>query len=301
MLDLTALPKRYLEQLGRERVAEMAGVSTSDIAAWVERGEFPVSVIQKLLEQDPTPLHEVAPLYTVPERGAKLSIIVPTSTGRHPLTDKCLDKLKTAEMEIEPESFNSLYHVRNMAAARFLASGREWSFWSDADMIHPCGDAAWFKRVTGKARYPDIYAGMNTIHRLLVHKKSIVSVVYIEKISRGLVQFQGGDNPSRRQMLSRGPSPELITADWCGFGGVLVHRSVFVDVAKGGFAPRLTNDYMRKKLGYEWGFFNPAEEHFGDDISFCIRAKNAGHQTYIDCAVMSEHIGTKCYGFEDLR
>ena len=302
MLDLTALPKRYLDSLGKEKVAEITGVSSSVLSMWVSRGTFPVDAIQKLLEADPTPIHEIRPLYTVPETHPRVSVIVPASSPPSLNTTRFLLKLMDAEMQLEPECFNSLYHVRNMAAGKFLASGREWSYWSDSDMVGPCGDAAWFKAVTRQPNYPDIYAGLNTIYRLMFHKKTIVSLVYIEKMPHGAAAvFQGGDDPAVRQTLSRGPALTVLLRDWCGFGGVLVHRNVFLDIIKGGGAPVLTNPYMKKKLGYEYGFFNPVDDGFGDDISFCVRAKRAGHQVHIDCAVMAAHVGGYSYGYNDLR
>ena len=181
MFDLKALPGRYLDQLGKDRVAEIAGVSPSVVAMWVARGAFPLDAVQKLLESDPTPLHEIRPLYPVPDLTRKLSIIVPSALPISLKTTKCLTKMLDKDMEFEPESFNSLYHVRNMAAARFLKSNREWSFWSDGDMLHPCGDAEWYKKAIRRPHFPDVFAGLNTIYRLLSHKKTIVSVVYIEK------------------------------------------------------------------------------------------------------------------------
>jgi hypothetical protein len=300
MLDLTALPKRYLDQMGRERVAELCGVTTSVISMWVSRGTFPLEAVQKLLEADPSPIHEIKPLYENPAQDIKLSIIVPSATGRHPMTEACLFKLKTPQMEIVPESFNSLYHVRNMAAARFLKSEREWSFWSDADMVHQCGDAVWFKQTIGDPNFSEAFAGVHAIHRLLVHKKSIVSVCYVEKKHGGQAVFQGAEDSAVKATLRHGPSNNLLARDWCGFGGVLVHRKVFTDIIAGGFAPRAA-EWARRRLGYEWGFFNPTEDNFGDDISFCARAKNAGHQTHIDLSLMSSHLGTYAYSYKDLR
>ena len=254
MLDLTALPKRYLEQLGKDMVAEIVGVPARTVAKWGT--VFPVEALQKLLAADPTPLHEVHPLYPIPPPAdVKLSLIVPSALPVNNWTRKCIDKLIGPGMEYEPESFNSLYHVRNMAAGRFLRSGREWSAWMDADMLVPCGDAAWYKKQTGRRWYPDVFAGMNTIYRLMAHKKSIVSVVYIEKTAeKPHVMFEGGDDGNTRMILARGPHDAVRTANWCGFGFVLIHRSVFEDIIKAGGAPRLTNQYMRQKLGCDGDF-----------------------------------------------
>jgi hypothetical protein len=302
VLDLFVIQKRYFELLGVARVAEIVGCDVKTASHWAAGDGIPIAALQALIAADPTPIHEVTPLYVNPVEAIQLSIIVPSASPVGNWTRKCIDKLMAPGMAYEPESYNSLYHVRNMAAARFMKSGRDWSFWSDADMLHPCGDAKWFKETSGRRAYPDVYAGMNTIFRLLAHKKTIASVVYIEKTNnKPHVMFQGGDEPLMRASIARGPREATVQADWCGFGGVLVHRTVFEDIANKGHAPRLTNLYMRQKLGYEWGFFNPVEEHFGDDISFCARAKAAGHVVTVDLALLSEHLGTRPYGYEDLR
>lgn len=283
-------------------MAEIVGVSASTLSMWLGRENFPITALQKLLDSDPTPIHEIKPLYENPVEAIQLSIIVPSAGPVGNWTRKCIDKLMAPGMAYEPESYNSLYHVRNMAAARFMRSSRDWSFWCDADMLHPCGDAKWFKETSQRRAYPEVYAGMNTIFRLLAHKKTIASVVYVEKTAnKPHVMFQGGDDPMVRAAIARGPRELVVTADWCGFGGVLIHKSVFHDIANKGLAPKLTNLYMRQKLGYDWGFFNPAEEHFGDDISFCARAKSAGHIVHVDMALLSEHLGARSYGYEDLR
>ena len=301
MLDLVALPKRYLEQMGRPRVAEIAGVSEAVLSMWIKREMFPLTALQKLLEADPTPLHEVKPFYTNPVKHPKLLIIVPCVFPPFIATTMCLTKMLDADMSIETASYNSLYHVRNMAAAKAERSGAEWTFWSDADMIHPCGDAAWFKETTENPGIPDVFAGIHSIYRLIGHKKTIVSVAYIEKRKGGAAQFQGGGEEATQAQVRRGPQNLVIRRDWCGFGGVLIHRSVFADI-RAKFPELAVKDaYIRRKLNYDFSFFNPALQDYGDDISWCSRAVAAGHPVHVDLALMSEHIGPRSFGYKDLR
>jgi hypothetical protein len=301
MLDLVALPKRYLEQMGRPRVAEIAGVSEAVLSMWLKREDFPLAAVQKLLEADPTPLHEIQPFYTNPVRHPKLLIIVPCILPPFIATTMCLTKMLDPDMQIETASWNSLYHVRNMAASKFERSGAEWSFWSDSDMIHPCGNAAWFKETTENPGIPDMFAGLHTIYRLLSHKKTLVSVAYIGKKRFGPAQFQGGGTPEGQQSVARGPQNLLVKKDWSGFGGILVHRSVFAAIRNKFPELEVKVPHIREKLGYDFSFFNPVEQDFGDDISFCARAKTAGHDLFVDLAVMSEHIGLRSFGYKDLR
>jgi len=301
MLDLKALPKRYLEQLGRERVAEIAGVSTGVLSMWISRGNFPVDALDKLLAFDPTPIHEVRPLYPPTKLEKVMSVIVPSALPPDAKNTACITRMLDKDMALEPESFNSLYHTRNRAAHKFLESGREWSFWSDSDMVHPCGDAAWFKRTINKPEFPDVYAGLHTIYRLFSHKKKFVSVWYIAKEKRGEVEFQGGNDIAMKQLLARGPSNQIRKTDWVGFGGVLIHREVFTDIIKTQPNGTVKLPQMRSRLRYDYGFFNPIDADFGDDISFCHRAREAGHEIYVDLAVNSAHAGSYCYSYDDLR
>jgi hypothetical protein len=301
MLDLKALPKRYLDHLGRERVAEITGVTPGVLSMWISRDSFPVDALSKLLEFDPTPIHEIHPLYPPTKLDKIMSVIVPSSSAPAANNTKCLWKMMDENMEWEPESFNSLYHVRNRAAHRFLLSRREWSFWSDSDMIHPCGDPEWFKRVTRNPEFPDVYAGLNTIYRLFSHKKKIVSVWYIAKEKNGEVEFQGGNDAATKQLLSRGPANQIRKTDWVGFGGVLIHRDVFADIVRTQPQGIVKRPEMRARLKYEYGFFNPIDADFGDDISFCHRAREAGHEIWVDLALNSAHIGDHCYTYLDLK
>jgi hypothetical protein len=301
VIDLTALPKRYLDQLGRDRVAEIVGVSSSVLSMWISRKKFPADALQKLLESDPTPLHEVTPFYTHPVSVPKLSIIVPSNRKPETETIVSLTKMMNQDMTFETSTFNSIYHVRNMAAAKFLRSGRPWGFWSDDDTVHQCGDAAWFKEQTGKKNYPDVYAGIHTIFRLMYHQKKFMSGVYVGRKPGAPPQFAGGDTPVMRQLVARGPSQEIKAVDWTGMGCALIHRDVFLDIIKTQPEIAVKNAYIRKHLKYEYGFFNPVDQDYGDDVSFCARARKAGHDVFVDFSVMPVHIGCHYFGYDDIR
>lgn len=303
MFDVTKLPGTYLEEYGAEKLAEILGQTEAKVKFWVHSEEFPLEALQKLLVFDPAPLAQMKPLYENPPAGTKVAILACSNRKPEPLTVASLFKLyDSRSMVYEPFGFNSLYHVRNMAAAWFLKSGLEWSFWSDDDSVHPCGDAAWFKRATGQPEMPDSYAGVHAINRLLATGKKIVGCSYVSRTGNATPQFSGGQSLEMSEQVRAGPRNHVLKRDWIGFGGALVHRDVFLDIIKTQTEEiRVRNDSIKARLGYEFSFFRPVEDDIGDDISFCARARKAGHEVFVDLAVASGHVGSKVYSYRDIR
>ena len=77
---------------------------------------------------------------------------------------------------------------------------------------------------------------------------------------------------------------------------MLVHRSVYIDIAQQN--PHIQLDAQHEQyLGYRYGFFDPLEPGMGEDVSFCLRAEKAGHQPFVDLAIMPSHIGQMAYNY----
>lgn len=309
MLNLTELPKRYLDALGREELARICGQTESVVAMWIARGKFPIDALQRLLEHDPAPLHEVKPLYHVEPLDKKLAILMPLAMPPNPNVVDCLIKLyDRREMLYHRVSFNCLSVARNSAAAWGLRTKAEWFFWLDGgDTIVPAGDAGWFKQAARMPNVSDVYAGLNTIYRLLAHRlkngrqdATFVSVSYVSKQDHGEPQFGGG--AQLRQLVRQGPQDKLLEVPWVGFGGVLTHRSVFEDIIRTqGDEIKMAPNSVGSRFHYEYGFFSPLDRHTpGDDIPFCERARRAGHKIHVDLAVQAAHFGDRVFTFNDL-
>ncbi len=93
MLDLLSLPGRYLDTYGRDKVAEVVGENPRIVAMWLKRKKFPLAAVNKLLAFDPAPIHEIKPLYTLPEPGKKLAFLMPLSGPPAVKTMECVLKL----------------------------------------------------------------------------------------------------------------------------------------------------------------------------------------------------------------
>jgi hypothetical protein len=181
-----------------------------------------------------------------------------------------------------------IYHARNKLATRFLATGAEWSLWIDSDIIVPTGRATWYKWITNaNINFPDEIAGLHTVTRLLSHGKTIVSGTYFGRQRTGKVVSSAHYVPEQEQAARR-MDDGIIPVDWVGFGCVLVHRSVFLDIQKK-FPDRAPNGRRT-----EWNFFQPGLDT-GEDVEFCRIAKQAGHQVWLDTRLQCFHVGYCCF------
>lgn len=295
MLNLTELPQQFIEKYGKEKVAEICGQTPAVISMWLSKRSFPLAAVEALLNFDPEAIHAVKPLYTNPEQSPKLAFLLPTNSGIHGHTVETILKLyNPKEMTVRRMGFNNLSFVRNSLAAWFLSQNLEWAFWLDSDMIMPAGDAKWFKDTT-QLRIPDVFAGVNSLLRMLHHKKKLIGCTYFAKREGGDAQFAGGGDLLTCNNLRNSPRDEIRAVDWIGFGGVLTHRDVFLDIIKTqGDELRERDEGVRRRFQYEYAFFDKLPG-WTEDTSFCVRAKKAGHQPYVDFSVRAAHIGEHCF------
>lgn len=222
-----------------------------------------------------------------------------------------------------------IYHARNKLAKYFLEFTKcEWSLWFDDDMIAPIGRAGWYKFIGNlPSQFPDDFAGVNTVERLLSHGKTVVGGTYFGRQRTGrLVSSAFAVHHIDR--AARTFQPGLFEVDWIGTGCLLVHRSVFEDIQKAfpelgptnGFdynepviqwADSVGNlyaapgpDLLPQIVDYRpahapardhWDFFLPKPGQ-GEDVSFCERARLSGHKVYLDTGVQCLHVGYNCWG-----
>lgn len=302
MLDLNSLPSFYLSTYGAEKVAEVVGKRVAIVTMWQKRHKFPLDAVHKLLQFDPSPLNNVKPLHDTPSLKQNLMVLLPLTGNPEPkMVDSLVRLYDRREMKFERFAFNNLSVSRNALAARWQRSSCEWAFWTDADNMHPAGDAEWFKREAELPDMPDVFASVHTIYRLLHHRQKFVSCAYVSRRKNAEPQF-GGTSAILRAELKKGPRDKLIEVPWCGFGGVLTHRSVFEDIAKQqGDEIRMKPGGIGERFSYEYAFFQPLDqETCGDDVPLAHRAIRAGHKIHVDLAVCSAHIGDRAYTYKDL-
>jgi len=216
-------------------------------------------------------------------------------------------------------------HSRNKLADQFLRSGMEWCLMCDDDNVPPFGNAALYNQFTG-FNLPDKFAGLHGIDRLLSHGKTLVGGLYRGRWPHSKSIFAEG--VQLEKYVNEGPRDELRPTQWVGFGWVLIHKSVFLDIEKK--FPRLA----RKPDGTGSNFFTSSEHDLveavtqaiaeldrgmdfekarelldsglavsqrmsnlgvGEDVQFCRRAAQAGHQCYVDLGLVVGHLGEMMY------
>lgn len=238
-----------------------------------------------------------------------------------------VDRKRTAVMLDFGDAF--IAHSRNKLADNFLKSPMEWLLMVDDDMILPFGNAQIFRSFTG-FNFPDRFSGLNTIDRLLSHGKSLVGGLYFGRWPHGKpVYAEGSESKQEEEFVRRGPHDICKPTRWVGTGCLLIHRTVFTAIeAK---FPHLA----RKSDGKGGNWFTSSEHDLnegvtaalklidsgasmaeveqvlrgaqlrsrrfsglgvGEDVVFCHRAAQAGHQPHVDLGLICGHVGSKCYG-----
>lgn len=271
--------------------------------------------------------------------GKKVCLLLPFYREIHPLTAfsvmGLIDRERTKLIMRFGDAF--VIHTRNKLVDDFLKSECEWSLWCDGDMIIPYGSATWMRAYSG-FDLPDPFAGFNTIDRLMSHGKTIVSATYYGRWKHGRPIFCEAMNDPDFTDRIRKPSDRILPTKWCGFGCVLVHRSVFLDIeqkfphlgrgADGDGSNFFTPDANDLRAAFSElseildGPFEAsikcmqAVEHInstlkateraggmgqGEDVAFAARAIKAGHQPYVDLGLVAGHIGHWVFGPNNAR
>ena len=144
-----------------------------------------------------------------------------------------------------------IYEARNKLAKQAIAMGADYTMWIDSDML--------FK--------PD------TMIRLLAHDAPMVSGAYFRRSPPyHLVAFDECDAETRKWTDLPLPT-ETVKCGGVGFGCVLIKTEVLFEVA------------ARYKTWFEP--FNG----FGEDLSFCWRARQCGYDILLDPTITCGHVG----------
>jgi hypothetical protein len=276
---------------------------------------------------------DVAPPSVLRE-GKKLLLCLPWYKTASPLTTFCMMALADRTKMGISLGFGDAFiaHSRNKLATQFVNSSLEWMFTVDDDMILPFGDANWFRGNTGFKKFTDFYAGMHTIDRLQSHGKTLIGVTYFGRWREGLPIFAEG-KASDLELRRNGPRNEIRPTQWIGTGGLLIHRSVFLAIeenfphlsraANNGTGQWFTSsehdlkkafdqirDVLEDTLRSEPGRIAEALKIWyagdakaravsnlgvGEDVIFCRRAAQSGHQPYVDLGCWAGHVGNCVY------
>ena len=181
---------------------------------------------------------------------------------------------------------SAIFHSRNKIAHKFLQTDAKWLFLLDDDMIPSIGRAAWYRSWVPDARGASEQAlSRGVLHRLIGAGKTLVGAASFGR-------QEGGKLCCSDQSLAsdaRAYTDKVVPVDWIGTGCLLIHRKVFESIQEK--YPELASSDPEMPFDY----FLPLGNGHGEDVSFCKRAKAAGHQTYIDLGIPVKHVGYKTY------
>ena len=168
---------------------------------------------------------------------------------------------------------NNFYKSRNDLAEKFLATDAKWLLLLDNNIIPSIGRPQWAKATIGAARnIHDSHLQKHIVHRLIGAGKSLVGAAYFANLDDASIDCSKTDLGKKARVCTDSVEP----VDWVGSGCLLIHRRVLQDIKK-------------KFPDIKHGPFYP------DDISFCKKAMDAGHQPHIDLGVPVFNVGIKAY------
>ena len=333
MSFLQKLVINKIKELG-EGAPDFFGVGVETVIAW-ERGTLgiPVDAVEKIIDTENFFKSKVEEARW---EGKKVCILLPWYKSTSPVTAfsimSMLDRTKMAVMLNFGDAF--IAHTRNTLAENFLRSNMEWSLTVDDDMVLPCGNAAWFNSLTG-LNLPEQFAGMHAVNRLLSHGKTLVGALYFGRWKSGKPVYAEGSSSKTEEAYARsGPHNVCKPTKWVGTGCMLIHRSVFLDIEdrfphlarnqEGKFghwftssehdlrqasreALEVLNDETvseSARLAKVTKFLEEAQNRsrfhsslgMGEDVAFCVRATQAGHQPHVDMGLVCGHMGNFVFG-----
>ena len=162
-----------------------------------------------------------------------------------------------------------IFDQREKLAKEALKEGADYVLWIDADM-----------------RFPK-----NTIERLIAHDKDIVGVnattrsIPIKATAKILdIDYEEKTN-TWKQVSSKGKTGlQRVTSIGCGV--MMVKAEVF------------------RKTPQPWLWFEmlPGDKLLGEDVYFCVKAHDAGFETWVDHGLSNEigHVGSYTFGWHDV-
>jgi len=262
-----------------------------------KRGRKPKALAQTPAPVFENPIHESRsteglPSYRCEFAGRDIFVGWPWYKFSNPVTAACQvamaldfgrDKIRF-DMAIGD---SKIEHARNRLAHKFLETDAKWLMMIDDDIIPCIGRPAWFRYWVQAARsLADLPLQRHVLHRLVGAGKTLVGASYFGRQEGGALMASDQTLAPR----ARAYEDKVVEVDWVGTGCILIHRKVFEDI-RSKFGDELKIDVP----DYDYDYFRPFDSAHGEDVSFCKRAKDAGHQSHLDLGLPVFHVGYKTY------
>lgn len=199
-------------------------------------------------------------------------------------------------MGTDQVAFTSLPYARNVLAQTFLGTDAEWAFFLDGDTVPPINNpaASYHRFGYNEALVKPVFLNFHAVDRLRSRNKTLIGSVVSDKKPGNRLIIQPDLHPKNdhdRQLCEKlkrnGPVDEVIPVPYIGTGCTLIHRSVFLDIARK--YPELKPENPKEPFNY----FGRGEATVlqGEDIAFSKLAAEAGHPAFLDLSVWCAHNG----------
>lgn len=203
---------------------------------------------------------------SVSDKKIKVCIAVPSKDTVHTHFAYCLQELvqyntiKGVETFVKFNMGTLVANQRESLAAEAINDGATHIMWLDSDMMFP----------------------KTICETLLSHSVPIVACNYSSR-ALPLKSVAYTSLNDWNSFLSK-DSSGLVQVEGVGFGCVLTSTEIFENIFKPWFP--ITYD-------------NITDSYLGEDMNFCIRARDAGYHVYIDCETSRNvfHVGSTAFGW----
>lgn len=165
---------------------------------------------------------------------------------------------KIGECSVAFQIGSLVYESRNELAKKAIKSGADYVLWLDSDMI--------FNPDTMERLMKHMEDGLDFVSGLYFRRVSPFTPVIFEHLNIT------DDDHAEWINFDKYPRNSLFEIEGCGFGCVLMRTQMLLDV-------------MAENDGK---CFNPLAA-LGEDLAFCMRARESGYKLYCDSSIQCGH------------
>lgn len=260
--------------------------SISSVYKWSDKSSWPPpQVIQYVIDIEQRIAEDWD--HNLPWEGERLRICMPIYRSVDPRTFKAVFILRSrhqGKIGLDVQMGSITAESRNWLATRFLEGDANWMLMMDDDMVPPVGHPGQLH--SWGARFDANYMKFDVITRLVGQKKTLISALCFGRGGDGMPMYREGRNDPREAEWARGGPYDIVKeTEWFGGGCFLCHRTVLETILSK--TPDIRSDDTTNRPHQ---FFAPLLNH-GEDASFCVRAKVAGIQPFIDMGCIVGHVG----------